>query len=45
MDYLSNEVLVDSYKEALKLELSKDFISLFEMELVKRNLLLDVKNN
>lgn len=43
MDNLSNEILADSYKEALKLKFSEDFIALFEAELEKRNLLIEVQ--
>lgn len=43
MEDLSDEILVDSYKKALNMDLKKDFISLLEIELVKRNLLLHAK--
>ena len=45
MEYLSNDLLMDSYEEALKQNLDQDFILLFETELVKRNLKLDIQNS
>jgi hypothetical protein len=43
MDHLSNETLLASYKEALKLNLNEDFVALFETELAKRNLLAEIQ--
>ncbi|ASK61205.1 hypothetical protein CFK37_02850 [Virgibacillus phasianinus] len=44
MQDISDEVLVNSYKKALSMDIKKDFISVLEMELMKRDLLVQVKN-
>ncbi|MBY7144045.1 sporulation histidine kinase inhibitor Sda [Virgibacillus sp. NKC19-3] len=38
MEYLSDELLVDSYKKAMDLGLNQDFIRILERELVRRKL-------
>ncbi|UJL45245.1 sporulation histidine kinase inhibitor Sda [Virgibacillus sp. NKC19-16] len=44
MEYLSDELLVDSYKKALDLNLSQDFILVLETELVRRKLQFSFKS-
>lgn len=44
MEYLSDELLVDSYKKALDLDLNRDFIRVLEIELVRRKLQFPFKN-
>ncbi|WP_087971603.1 sporulation histidine kinase inhibitor Sda [Oceanobacillus rekensis] len=43
MGNLSDKLLIQSYKEALGMNLNKDFLSLLETELANRNLLSNVK--
>ncbi|WP_277673370.1 sporulation histidine kinase inhibitor Sda [Piscibacillus halophilus] len=38
MEQLSDQLLVESYKKARKLELNHDFIKLIEEELIRRGL-------
>ena len=38
MEYLSNELLLESYYKAIELDLSSDFIDLIIEEMEKRNL-------
>lgn len=38
MEYLSNELLLESYYKAIELDLSSDFIDLIIEEMDKRNL-------
>lgn len=38
MEQLSDQLLVESYKKAQKLELNNDFIKLIEAELIRRGL-------
>ncbi|GGJ83650.1 hypothetical protein GCM10007063_02670 [Lentibacillus kapialis] len=43
MEYLSDELLLESYYKANELNLSPDFIYLIEKEIYKRNLMHKVK--
>lgn len=40
---LSNELLIESYYKAIKLQLCNDFIQLMENELARRNLITQKK--
>ncbi|QDP42096.1 sporulation histidine kinase inhibitor Sda [Radiobacillus deserti] len=40
MDYLSDRVLIESYKHAVELGLSEEFLHLMREELRKRNIFL-----
>jgi len=42
---LSDELLLESYKKALEMDLDKLFIKLLEQEIKKRNLILKHKNS
>lgn len=42
MEHLSDELLLESYYKANELNLSPDFISLIEEEIIKRSLILQV---
>lgn len=44
MEYLSDKLLIDSYKKALDLDLNQDFIRVLEKELVRRQLHFSFKN-
>ncbi|MBP1969457.1 developmental checkpoint coupling sporulation initiation to replication initiation [Virgibacillus natechei] len=44
MEYLSDKLLIDSYKKALDLDLNQDFIRVLERELVRRKLHFSFKN-
>ena len=39
MKHLSDDKLIQAYKEAIELNLDKDFITLLKKELIKRDLL------
>ncbi|WP_368652150.1 sporulation histidine kinase inhibitor Sda [Ornithinibacillus sp. 4-3] len=43
MDYLSDELLLESYQKALELNLNSDFLSLIEEEIDRRNLTSQIK--
>ncbi|WP_035512470.1 sporulation histidine kinase inhibitor Sda [Halalkalibacillus halophilus] len=45
MDTLSNELLIESYKKAKKMQLNEDFIQLFEIELEKRGIIEHFKES
>ncbi len=44
MEYLSNELLLESYNKAIELELSPDFINLIKEEIDKRDLTHNIKH-
>ncbi|NIK11302.1 sporulation histidine kinase inhibitor Sda [Alkalibacillus almallahensis] len=45
MEYLSNQLLIESYQKAKALQLNEDFIQLFERELKKRKLFTALKES
>lgn len=38
MEYLTNEMLIEAYKLALRLDLDQEFISLLEKEIARRGI-------